>query len=73
MSAPALFAWAALSPWANTAIRTLLPVPCGSTTAPRTVWSDFEASIPRLMETSTDSLNLAVAPSFTSFSASCTG
>src|SRR5438034_11162165 len=49
MSAPASFAAFALSPWANTAIRIFLPVPAGSTTDPRTVWSDFFASMPRLI------------------------
>jgi len=73
MSAPASVAALARSPWANTATRTFLPVPEGSTTEPRTVWSDFLASMPRLMETSTDSSNLAVALSFTSLSASATG
>ena len=73
MSAPASVACFALSPCANTATRTFLPVPDGSTTEPRTVWSDFFASMPRLTATSTDSSNLATAVSLTSFSASSTG
>ena len=42
-----------LSPLANTATRTVAPVPCGSTTAPRTIWSACFGSTPRLMATST--------------------
>ena len=53
-------------------MRTFLPVPAGSTTEPRTVWSDFFASTPRLTATSTDSSNLATAVSLTSLSASST-
>ncbi len=69
MSAPAFFAFSALAPWVNTATRTVLPVPRGSTTLPRTTWSDFFASMPRFTATSTDSSNLAVAVFFTSSSA----
>src|SRR5688572_1095824 len=69
MSAPASFALSALAPCANTATRTVLPVPRGSTTLPRTTWSDFFASMPRFTATSTDSSNLAVAVFFTSSSA----
>ena len=72
-SAPAAFAACALSPWANTATRTFFPVPAGSTTEPRTVWSDFFASMPRFTATSTDSSNFAVAVSLTSFIASSAG
>ena len=54
-------------------MRTVLPVPWGRTTEPRTVWSDFDASIPRLIETSIDSLNFAVALVFTIVRASCIG
>ncbi len=72
ISAPASCACFALSPWANTATRTFLPVPAGSTTEPRTVWSDFFASTPRFTATSTDSSNFATAVSFTSASASST-
>src|SRR5665811_841036 len=73
MSAPAAFASSALAPCANTATRTVLPVPLGSTTDPRTNWSDFLASIPRLIATSMDSSNLATAFSLTRFSASLKG
>src|SRR5690242_1182087 len=69
MSAPAAFAFSALAPWVNTATRTVLPVPRGSTTLPRTTWSDFFASIPRFTATSTDSSNFAVAVFFTRSSA----
>ena len=72
-SAPAASASLALSPCANTATRLVLPVPCGSTSEPRTIWSDFLASTPRLIATSMDSLNLAVALSLTSFRASDSG
>src|SRR5271167_1593870 len=70
ISAPAAFAASTFLPWVNTATRTLLPVPCGITVEPRTCWSDLVASTPRLTDTSTDSLNFAVANSLTSFSAS---
>src|SRR5271169_6133940 len=40
------------------------------TVEPRTCWSDFVASTPRFTDTSTDSLNFAVANSLTSLSAS---
>src|SRR5688572_12445889 len=70
MSAPAAFASSTFLPAVNTATRSVLPVPCGITVEPRTCWSDFDASIPRLTEQSTVSLNLAVANSFTSLSAS---
>ncbi len=52
------------------AARTVLPVPAGRTTEPRTSWSDFLASTPRLTAMSTDSSNLAVADSLTSARAS---
>ena len=61
MSAPAALASSALAPWANTATRLVLPVPEGITTAPRTTWSDFLASMPSCTATSIDSSNLAVA------------
>ena len=70
MSAPAAVAAAPLSPGAKTATRTFLPVPAGSTTEPRTVWSPFFASMPRFTATSIASSNLAVAVSFTSLRAS---
>ena len=60
-SAPAARASSALAPaGANTATRTDLPVPAGSTVEPRTCWSDFLASTPRRTATSTDSTNLAL-------------
>ena len=60
-SAPAARASSALAPaGANTATRTDLPVPAGSTVEPRTCWSDFFASTPRRTATSTDSTNLAL-------------
>src|SRR5580704_5197047 len=40
------------------------------TVEPRTCWSDLVASTPKFTDTSTDSLNFAVANSFTSLSAS---
>ena len=71
MSAPAALAASAFSPAGqNTATRTDLPVPAGSTVEPRTTWSDFLASMPRRTATSTDSTNLALALSLTSFRAS---
>ena len=63
-SAPAAFASWALSPWANTATRTILPVPCGSTTVPRTIWSAWRGSTPRRMWASTDGSNLTLEVSF---------
>src|SRR5690606_844868 len=70
-SAPAARASSALAPaGANTATRTLLPVPCGSTVEPRTCWSDFLASTPRRTATSTASTNLALLWSLTIFRAS---
>src|SRR5690554_2330465 len=71
-SAPASLAFSALAPWANTATRTVLPVPCGSVVAPRTFWSDLRASTPRLMATSMDSANLGLANSPSSATASST-
>src|ERR1700730_6231272 len=70
MSAPAALAASAFLPCVNTATRTVLPVPWGITVEPRTCWSDLVASTPRLTDTSTDSLNFAVANSLTSFRAS---
>jgi hypothetical protein len=52
-SAPASWASRCFSPLANTATRTVLPMPLGSTTAPRTIWSACFGSTPRLMATST--------------------
>src|SRR6202034_3819059 len=73
MSAPAALAASAFLPWVNTATRTVLPVPCGITVEPRTCWSDLVASTPKFTDTSTDSLNFAVANSLTSFNASSIG
>jgi hypothetical protein len=70
MSAPASVASRALSPLANTARRIDLPMPWGSTTAPRTTWSACLGSTPRLMAASTDSSNLRTATFFTSERAS---
>src|SRR3984957_3222968 len=69
-SAPAALAASAFLPWVNTATRTVLPVPCGITVEPRTCWSDLVASTPKFTDTSTDSLNFAVANSLTSLRAS---
>ena len=71
-SAPASCASRALSPLAKTATLTVLPMPCGRTTAPRTTWSACLGSTPRLMAASTDSSNLRTAVSLTSFIASST-
>ena len=60
MSAPAARAFSAFSPWAKTATRTLLPMPWGNATDPRTFWSLWRGSIPRWVETSTVWLNLVV-------------
>src|SRR5262245_55557503 len=58
-SAPASRASRSFSPLANTATRTDLPMPCGSTTAPRTIWSACLGSTPRRSDRSTVSSNLA--------------
>src|SRR5271154_579691 len=73
MSAPAARAASWFLPLVNTATRTDLPMPCGSTVEPRTCWSDLLASMPRLTATSTASANFAVANSLTSLSASSSG
>src|SRR5665213_3332156 len=70
ISAPAALAASTFLPWVNTATRTVLPVPCGITVEPRTCWSDLVASTPKFTDTSTDSLNFAVANSLTSLRAS---
>ena len=72
-SAPAALASSAFAPCANTATRLVLPVPFGITTAPRTTWSDFLASMPSCTATSMDSSNLAVAHSLTIASALSSG
>src|SRR5690606_16853802 len=70
LSAPAASAASALAPWVNTATRTVLPVPWGSRVAPRTTWSDLRGSTPRLTATSTDSTNLTLDSSASSWAAS---
>ena len=57
-SAPAASASRAASPAANTATRTALPVPFGSETVPRIIWSALRGSTPRRNATSTLSSNL---------------
>ena len=71
-SAPAAFAFSTLSPCANTATRTLLPMPWGSGIAPRTIWSDWVGSMPRLMWISTVSSNFARFSFFSSATACLT-
>ena len=56
-SAPACSASCALSPLANTATRTDLPVPCGRSTVPRMFWSAFRGSTPSRTAISTVSSN----------------
>src|SRR5690554_1036952 len=73
LSAPAAVAASAAGPWAKTATRTVLPVPLGITVAPRTTWSDLRGSTPRLIATSTDSLNLTVDSSLSRLAASSKG
>src|SRR5262249_9453856 len=59
-SAPAALAASADGPaLANTSTRTVLPLPCGSGTVPRTIWSDCFGSTPRRNARSTVSLNFA--------------
>src|SRR5881396_375238 len=53
-SAPASRASRSFSPFAKTATRTVLPIPCGSTTAPRTIWSACLGSTPSRNDRSTD-------------------
>jgi hypothetical protein len=69
-SAPAASASLTFSPLASTSTRRLLPVPCGSTTVPRTSWSEWRGSTPRCDEMTIVSSNLARAVCFTSFTAS---
>src|SRR6266404_5549506 len=57
-SAPESWASRTFSPLAITRTRTALPSPCGRTTVPRTTWSECLGSTPRLMASSTVSLNL---------------
>src|SRR5579859_821929 len=56
-SAPASWASRTFSPLAITRTRTALPKPCGNTTVPRTTWSECLGSTPKLMASSTVSLN----------------
>src|SRR5947207_5422253 len=70
MSAPASRASAAAGPAANTATRTALPVPAGSPTVPRTIWSALRGSTPRRTANSTVSSNFAAATLFTRSTAS---
>src|SRR5690606_4331265 len=70
ISAPAASASSALAPRANTATRTVLPVPLGRLTTPRTIWSAWRGSTPRFIATSTVSSNFAVAADLTSRTAS---
>src|SRR3546814_799663 len=72
LSAPAASALSALSPRANTATLTSLPVPAGSVTTPRTIWSAWRGSTPRFSATSSVSSNLAEASSRTVLIASST-
>src|SRR4051812_31580644 len=71
-SAPAAVAASAWAPRAMTATRTWRPVPDGRATTPRTCWSAWRGSTPRLTAISMDSSNLALALAFTSFTASFT-
>src|SRR4051794_3306685 len=64
-SAPASRASWAAGPAANTATRTALPVPEGSDTVPRTIWSALRGSTPRRTADSIVSSNLALAVVFT--------
>src|SRR5262249_28813538 len=50
-SAPASRASRSFSPLANTATRTVLPMPWGNTMAPRTIWSACLGSTPKRRET----------------------
>ncbi len=68
-SAPAASASRAFSPFARTSTRRLLPVPCGSTTVPRTSWSECRGSTPRCDEMTIVSSNFARAVCFTSLTA----
>src|SRR5437773_5905017 len=59
-SAPAARAASAAAPLlANTSTRTVLPLPCGSGTVPRTIWSECFGSTPRRNARSMVSLNFA--------------
>ncbi len=69
-SAPASRASFSLSPLAKTSTRVDFPVPCGSTMAPRTIWSACLGSTPRLSARSTLSSNFAAGSSFSRSTAS---
>src|SRR3984885_13705726 len=71
-SAPAARASVAASPAANTATRTVRPVPDGSESVPRTIWSALRGSTPRRTASSTVSSNLALATDLTRSTASAT-
>src|SRR5438477_4929441 len=68
-SAPASRASWAASPAANTATRTSLPVPAGSDTVLRSIWSALRGSTPSLKATSTLSSKLRFESDFTSSNA----
>src|SRR5215212_868851 len=70
MSAPASSASRAFSPTAKTATRRVLPVPFGSMSVPRTIWSALRGSTLSLTWTSTLSSNLAPSRLFSSSNAS---
>src|SRR6516165_8487518 len=72
-SAPAALASSALAPRANTATRCDRPDPFGRLTTPRTIWSEWRGSTPKFIAISIVSSNLALARSFTSFTASSIG
>ena len=59
-SAPASRASVAASPAANTATRLVRPVPSGSESVPRTIWSALRGSTPSRTASSTVSSNLAL-------------
>src|SRR5687768_11362515 len=69
-SAPASLASWAAGPWAKTATRTVLPVPLGSETAPRIIWSAFRGSTPRRKAASTVSSKFRFDSDLTSSNAS---
>src|ERR1019366_2297564 len=60
-SAPASTASRSFSPVAKTAIRLVLPVPCGSVTVLLTTWSAWRGSMPRRMCASIDESNAVTA------------
>jgi hypothetical protein len=62
-----------LAPRANTPTRKVRPVPFGSVTTPRTIWSAWRGSTPRLIAISTVSSNFDLARSLTILMASAIG